>query len=449
MKRCIGVIVVHGVGAQEKFDTLKSFLRGLQTGFEHLVPREHDEYYELDLPDRCIRFYEVFWADELKGDKTHGSFKFDMLPVVAWFPYLNEKAGWYPTGAYRPGHGRLWTRVLKLLMVPLWITLRGASFAFESLVKPSLPAADLGASLDETAGDVFNYVKSRANTHEPGSDFGLVAQKICDHFYRKIMQALNDKCSELQVVAHSLGAVVAFDSLTGATLPMVDATSSRSIDPFSNMTRLYTFGSPLEKILFFWPRLLLTTIQGPTTESNEGFTRISGQQEEKLPGNFRWYNFHHLADAVAGKLTHFDHWTQVANYRLKAMGGILRSHSLYYWDPQVHAILGTELLGMSPRSPALGTRVRRIFARYLEFLVAAIVGTVLFLIGLGITGTVLLLPGFVLTLPLRLVGRYDWIDPIAFPIAIVFAVLAGWGLFRLARRNAAKEHPKYASPRRW
>ena len=72
---------------------------------------------------------------------------------------------------------------------------------------------------------------------------------------------------------------------------------------------LYTIGSPLEKIRFFWPGLRLET-------------NLAGERP------IAWDNFVSYFDPVAGMLRRFNEWGPVNNYRLLG-GGFLSGHVVY------------------------------------------------------------------------------------------------------------------------
>ena len=74
-----------------------------------------------------LRLYEVYWADLLPNELVHGSFdKFD-LEEIAWFGWLNWRAGLLPADAYPR-----WLVVLRTLQ--LWGLQIVGSLALEVLI---------------------------------------------------------------------------------------------------------------------------------------------------------------------------------------------------------------------------------------------------------------------------------------------------------------------------
>ena len=132
------------------------------------------------------------------------------------------------------------------------------------------------------------------------------------------MRAVRERHDDIYILAHSLGTVVSYHALTGIGQP--------AGDPPYAPRRLFTIGSPLEKIRFFWPWTVRRT-------------RPSAHPE------FRWTNFYHRMDAVSGSLRRFAAWAPLENVRLTGGGGFLRSHVVYERSPEFLGMLTKELFG--------------------------------------------------------------------------------------------------------
>jgi hypothetical protein len=128
-------------------------------------------------------------------------------------------------------------------------------------------------------------------------------------FNEQLVAARRDGCESIQIVAHSLGTVVAYHALTGFANHLPSGQEDDLRAARARVTRLYTIGSPLEKIRFFWPRLT------PAPASS---------RDLKL----RWDNFVSFFDPVAGALRSFDDFGPVTNHRLLG-GGFLLGHVVY------------------------------------------------------------------------------------------------------------------------
>lgn len=119
----------------------------------------------------------------------------------------------------------------------------------------------IDALLDEYVGDVFSYVNSAGSAfyRDAGeAPIPAAAEQAYGHivqrFYDQLVKADTDGCAAIHVVAHSLGTVVAYHALTGLRFDRAMRTDAEAIrSAMSKVRRLYTIGSPLEKIRFFWP----------------------------------------------------------------------------------------------------------------------------------------------------------------------------------------------------
>jgi hypothetical protein len=113
---------------------------------------------------------------------------------------------------------------------------------------------------------------------------------------------------KLAIVGHSLGSVIAYDTLN--KLLNADALAFTRFDVIGRTCLLETFGSPLDKIAFFF------TIQGK--DSFEIRERLAGvvqpmissrESRMKIP----WVNVYSLNDIVSGRVRLYDDPTEPAS----------------------------------------------------------------------------------------------------------------------------------------
>jgi hypothetical protein len=187
----------------------------------------------------------------------------------------------------------------------------------------STDATGVDEMLDSVVADVPNYMQSIVAGEGP-------AFEILKRFHAQVERARHDGCDVVHVLAHSLGTVVAFHALSGLGL----AEGQQRPAP----SRLFTIGSPLEKIRFFWPWTV--------------------HMKAALDPDFRWVNFHHRADRVSGSLKRFATSFKLQNVRLKGGGGLLRSHVVYERSPEFLSVLTATLFG-APATPHVG-RLERV-----------------------------------------------------------------------------------------
>jgi hypothetical protein len=279
----------------------------------------------------------------------------------------------------------------------------------ESLVASALARAREASSeytvveriLDEYVADVFNYVDSAAQVVDEGDESGPVAAAlVCAHetiarrFYEQLLRARASGCDEIHVVAHSLGTVVAFHALRGlhaASVLREDEVAVR--EACETVTRIYTIGSPLEKVRFFWP----------------GLTPV-----ENLLGDrsVRWDNFVAWLDPVAGRLRRFDQWGPVCNHYLLG-GGFIRAHVVYERSARFIEAFAQGISGEQLRC------VRRPLERLTDFmlllgesLLAPVALLLVLLVGAAVvTLTIALLP-FLFSFVLDLFGLQSLVQPV-------------------------------------
>jgi hypothetical protein len=337
----IGVLVIHGIGAQQRGETLAKLWTGLRRVIPQ-VPEKPAEGESVTLCHRSVRFYEVYWADLLMGELVSGTFDSDEFSSLAWFPLFNQIYRAYVREPYPLWKVFWFTIVLPPAVVALWVVYSGASLCAQiwrgvrqrSDGSPEPPEVSgmtfiqrakfyanktneptvVDKLLDEYAADVFNYINSAggnfSSKREVPDRLRHVYHHIIDRFYDQLCRAQNDGCQSVQIVAHSLGTVVMYHALRGlrqeeAARPDIEALSQA----MATIEHLYTIGSPLEKIRFFWPWL--------RTEKNFVGART-----------IMWDNFVSYFDPVASILRRYREWGPVDNCRLLG-GGFVTGHIVY------------------------------------------------------------------------------------------------------------------------
>ena len=327
------VLVVHGIGKQDRYETVGKLLAGLRRVDETSVPDQIDDGVLTTIGGRRVRFYEVYWAELLKGEKSFGLFQTKDVGTLAWFPWLN-----YWRGNYGPGHYWVfkivaWSLILPILNLFALLAYRGVTllsprgerrFDADEETSASVVLRKTFASggrcnkiderLDEYAGDVFGYLNSageafHAETRWPPPDIRAVYGPIVQVFYDQLVKAAESAVT-VHIVAHSLGTVITYHALSGLRFEPEGRTDAGAIQAaIAKVSHLYTIGSPLEKVRFFWPKLFH---DGPSLAK----------------GRLQWENFVSWFDPVAGTLHRFGRWGEVRNRRLLG-GGFIRGHVVY------------------------------------------------------------------------------------------------------------------------
>lgn len=438
----VAVLVVHGIGAQQPGETLGKLLHGLRRLHGAALPAHAEHGAVVTLGGKRVRFHELYWADLLRGDMTRGGFRILELQSLSWFPWLNLRRGNYPQGRYSAFRLASWCLLLPIVNFLVLLAYYGARLVAGivsavlrtgappqggSLLSRALRAAHAGAAapawfdalLDEYAGDVFSYVNSAGRAFHREADEPAVPEPVArchaaimQRFYDRLREAADNSAS-IQIVAHSLGTVVTYHALTGLhfdTLGRADAALIRQAA--AKVTRLYTIGSPLEKIRFFWPKL--------------------ARADTPLGGHaLRWDNFVSWFDPVAGRLGRFGDWAEPVNHRLLG-GGFVRGHVVYEHSPVFLREFTRGLCGCAPpfaRPPK--ERALDLLILLAETLLAPALLIVVLLLGMLVFAfTASLLP-YLVSLPLRLFLEPEawapWVDGFMCVLAgmLLLALLLG------------------------
>jgi hypothetical protein len=447
-----GLLLVHGVGAQAPGDTSRKLLQGLSKVPEAKVRDPDAEVPSVEINGVEVRLYEVYWADLLQGDVTKNTFSGKEFQAFAWFPLLNRRSKAYRPGAYSAFTVLGWTLVLPVLSLILALPYFGARLlasifdrdyreqvrgsggaGIRSVWRDARTRADRAAhgrtiledTMDEFVGDVFNYVNSAGDARFPTArekdvpdTVQHVYHSISDRFRAQFLRAA-DECGEVQVLAHSLGTVVSYHGLFGLRSDNTPAPILSRLDHArGKLTRLYTIGSPLEKIGFFWPKLVDPRVPAGSID-------------------LQWENFVSWFDPVAGTLKRFNQWGEVRNKHLLG-GGFVTGHVVYEKHPKFLRRLVSGL-GAGPAGFVQGPwdRFRTWLLLLGETLVAPLALVLVTVAGAAIwAAVVLMLPWLA-----SLLFRFDFmpeVDPAIFDqAAIAFAVMIT-GVFLINPWNDAR-----------
>ena len=424
------LLVVHGIGAQKPGDTVDKLARGLRLLDPAFVPQDTRDGVIATLGGQSVRLYEVYWADLLSGDETRGAFQITELQSLSWFPWYNLRRGNYRSRRYSSLTLAWWCIALPVMNFFMLCAYYGAGlfaqiFAGEDVHQKMLHdrrsvwrairlRADRAARLsvvdrmlDEYVGDVFSYVNSAGKAFYRDAGEPAVPQQMQDayprilqRFYDQLVKAHVDGCDTIQIVAHSLGTVVTYHALSGFGVDpsRPDLASIRAAK--SKIRRVYTIGSPLEKIRFFWPRV--APVGAPSTDAT-----------------FRWDNFVSFFDPVSGMLHSFEEWGKVTNHRLLG-GGFFLGHVVYEHSTVFLGVLAEGLCGRQMNcGHGLKTRVRDLLLLTGENLVAPAVLGVVLAVGGALFGLVAMLLPYLLSWVVRwFLPRETW-EPIVDTASLV------------------------------
>jgi hypothetical protein len=459
--RITALLIVHGIGEQKKGETTQKLINGLKKVYGDRIRIKYDDLgvpVRLELDQHTIRLYEVYWADILSGDSVRDTFRWETIQVLGWFPWLNWKFGLLDRNMYSRFQVIAWSFFLIPATLLLYLLYTGTRFLTQisgsftgKRTKPEVEVKGTGVwakvkatsnayaihareertvieeLLDQYAGDVTNYMFSVFSDH-PGlvdEDIGNAGEKILGRFHRALAAAEDDNCTEIQILSHSLGTVVSYHGLTGLGIKEAGDLNmdTKIYKPAARLTRLYTIGSPLEKIRFIWPTTIRDKLLGSFTFLNGDAVWLKeGQEKPKL---FEWNNFYHKLDIVSGKLKRFNHWGNVKNHPMKGGGGLARSHVVYEQSPDFLRVITEGLFGSAGELKlSWSESVKDRLLSTLENAGLPVALILLFVVGLALGLFSILLPGYIFSLPFRAFGAYD----LAFIVQDVISLLMLTGI---------------------
>ena len=393
-------LVIHGVGPHMPFEVCDSFVSGFHKEFEKkepgikaqhkLVKREDWLGKGINWVQNCVSLYvqenkgtidiyEYFWdiymvhevslseAFQLLIKASKGAQRF-YESVREDNPELLIKAT--DLGEY--GRKRKFGTGPVEFRPAGYLKLLGPSFGLLSRVLPYVPFLikvidkwastqipilshifkAIGVFIEKAAkdfiGDVVGYLDLN-----PRSEHYETRQKIINGALEELRELMKgDRYDQIIVVGHSLGSVIAYDTLNR----VIQDTNAERIkkEEASKIIGLVTFGSPLDKIALFFrervenkkevQRQILANLHGFRTRSlveDKPNIDIGNPMEFNL-SKTRWLNFYHTRDLISGKLDLYDLKNQSLQHPDIKDGNILidakvprtAAHSCYWGEHQ-------------------------------------------------------------------------------------------------------------------
>ena len=403
----IGVLLVHGVGEQgalqhleqttaQLVEALKAMpdqpkvdirtMSGGGHGPENLrgvPPYSPDPTVAIDLrfKDReaTLELNEVWWADLDEPDDWRGTIRFWLWGLGQWIAKRYEHSRrydlkhramprfpWEQAGALRETLMHVFNRAQLFLISCFFLMLVGTWSLAKYVVSFFAPKSIPPTILVQYIGDIKLYQQRQYRAGAPLADRGLPPRTA---IMKRMVNALAGMAlgdyDRWYILAHSLGSVVAWDSLNQAPYALANCLSPDIVDQcrdgrvlkvdgealpkdeddresirpprprwiganevvdrselFTKLRGLCTYGSPLDKFAFLWPRIV-----------------AQYRDQAALGKDFEWINIFDPTDPVAGAIDAFDGiekernalsprpWP--ANYGYRAYPWLLLSHINY------------------------------------------------------------------------------------------------------------------------
>ncbi|BAY26647.1 hypothetical protein NIES2100_64630 [Calothrix sp. NIES-2100] len=356
-------LLIHGIGQQNPYETVDYFAQNLlkyfqqeklPTDLEHQIARRKydngsgwtESFVRLSPKDAetkglqgQIDVHEYYWAPDTENkisvpeilqwaeQTLEGTIEFYNRPenrkLLDHLLKNQNRKGWFK---FRLRSLTIFLRIFNFIY-PL---LRLAILLVLLLAGPFLKGRYLQSAwkLSKTlitpmlinfVGDVAIYTKT-----DPKSPYQKIRQQVISECLTLLQQILQDQQAnydQVIIVGHSLGSCIAYDTLNQLCIESTlspDLPKSIGID---RLKGLVTFGSPLDKIAFFFSNVAQEGqyIRRRIIEHLKSF-RVKTELVEESPylsknpvvcklEHISWVNYYHLQDPISGNLDYYENLT--------------------------------------------------------------------------------------------------------------------------------------------
>ena len=362
------ILVIHGIGEQFPFQTLDSFTsafwkymeetkNGIQyRGSYHIKARQDWTQSFISLSAQTehgdekssVDIYEYYWAY-----KPQGVVK--VKDIIDWLIYTSKGAG-----KFYEQHPEI-VKKYKQKNIPAFKKDKFKEYGYLNILGWYMEIFSwLGSILDvfglvvpvniiKVFTPIIKWLEKKAidyigdiviyTTNDMKSKFFKVRTEILYGAVEEIKQLLEDEKYERIIIAgHSLGSVIAYDALNRINLGMNTGKISRSLS--KKIIGLVTFGSPLDKIAFFFSEQTKDneSLRRQIIAQYHGFRKlpyILKEKEKKLDqtielllNKVQWINFYDVKDKVSGNL---DFYEVDENVDLEMESTVAEAH-MNYWN---------------------------------------------------------------------------------------------------------------------
>ena len=371
------LLVIHGIGEQNPLETLDSFSRGFIRRFteqalafrvtHEIVERKESagsswtESFVRLQPDQgegLLDIHEYYWAylteEKITVPEVWAWVEQTLAGTRKFYADNQELRKRYEKGgkpAFRleKVHRLLYALsivypVLKILVPVLLYFFKLARFK----KVPELLERMLRPLVVGYLGDVAIYTTTDAK-----SRFFDIRRKILTESHKLVESLLaGDTYDRVIIAGHSLGSAIAYDTLNRLNLSANLPIAPQSV-PLEKIGGLITFGSPLDKIAFFFRERAskneyvrrqilqqLHSFKAKELTFEKDDTEIACNIKPKLDG-IRWVNYHDPQDPVSG---HLDFYLidDDDNRKLDMKVAWGKAHTAYWeYDPMYEHIIGT------------------------------------------------------------------------------------------------------------
>jgi hypothetical protein len=346
------IIVVHGVGEQQKTATLRRFANGLieflygQLGNQKIDPATLQAEIDLENSRVHLKFRdedqvadiivsETWWAKAFQPPDLAGVSHWLVLSIFDNFREAFRSLNLNPASWAYAAFSLLLLPVFSILLLLILYGIR----LTVALPLISQPAKAVFLSFQKGAGDLLVSVVGDVQVY--ATDW-VYSTDIREQLEKAITDlATLEDVTAIHIVGHSLGGIIAYETLT--------RTPSLAAQP--KIKSLFTIGSPLDKVGLFLNRK----------------HRFRFQSE--LPEQVEWVNVYSPSDLISDRLKKFD--IRPTNVRVtnKPIFLFFKEHSSYWQNPEVmwqivSRVSNTTQLAAQP-TKTMGSRFRQAAQFYL------------------------------------------------------------------------------------
>jgi hypothetical protein len=378
-------LLIHGIGQQNPFETLDYFAQNFVRYFEqqnihirleHLIARRRldtgafwtESFLRLSPRDTTqdwfVDIHEYYWAPDTENKITvpeimqwaeqtlDGTIDFysrknnqDLLENL-----LQHQVSKHSLFKFRLRSLTIFLRLFNLfypvLRLGVWLILSLLSPFFKGRLLGSawkLSKALVTPPLVDFVGDIAIYTKIN-----PRSPYYKIRQQVIREsltLLQEIMQDQQADYNQVILAGHSLGSCIAYDTLNLLCIEASLAPDQGKSMLIDKLSGLITFGSPLDKIAFFFQETARENqyIRKRILEHLNSFrvkpksTTELVQQRQYFSCNpvvcqlnqLRWFNYYHTKDPISGNLDYYDNLNNI-ELRYPASWG--NQGHLGYWN---------------------------------------------------------------------------------------------------------------------
>jgi hypothetical protein len=364
IRKRTAIMIVHGIGEQQPYETLDSFacgfIQSLNDNGSGLYKRYHltracgegrEKWFDsivriapacadpacMHQPqNKCteelnhVDLHEYYWADSTEDKITVPEINRWIRTTLKGANTYHQENAILQTKYAERNDGQAYGHRLNSILRRSYFLYRFLEIVLWFAKRISWMSKLMDAIENSSTHIVCGYVGDVAiytNTDRKSKFFGI-RQKIITGAHEKLLDLLNDDCYDQVIIAgHSLGSVVSYDLMNKLNIQCNHDRPLRE-QAQAKLRALITFGSPLDKIAFFFRerasanehvrKQIISYLHSfksvPDVNPEGGEWRMENRLERYFD-NVPWHNFYHDADPVSG---HLDFYSKVINEKIPA-----------------------------------------------------------------------------------------------------------------------------------